>query len=114
MSGPPRVVVILCTAPTEGEAARLANGLLDARIAACVSVIPGALSFYRWQGKSEQAQEFQLVVKTSAAREAEVIAWLEAAHSFDVPELLSLPAMGGSERYLNWVVESCKDAGDPS
>jgi periplasmic divalent cation tolerance protein len=99
-------IVILCTAPAEAEVAvNLARGLVEQRLAACVNVIPGLRSVYRYQGKIEDEPEVQLVIKTRSAHYAAVEAWLKAHHPYDDPEILALPVVQGSPSYLTWLAE---------
>jgi periplasmic divalent cation tolerance protein len=100
----PKAIVILCTAPVDDDhAARLARGLVDARLAACVNLVPGVRSFYRWKGNVEDDAEVQLVIKTRPERFEAVAAWLDEHHPYDEPEILALPVTAGSDTYLSWV-----------
>lgn len=98
-------LVILCTAPDAEVGATLARGLVDGRLAACVNLIDGVRSFYRWQGKVEDDGEVQLVIKTRASRLDAVKAWIAENHPYDEPEVLALPVSGGSAGYLAWIGE---------
>jgi len=98
-------LVILCTAPNGEVGAALARGLVDAQLAACVNLIDGVRSFYRWQGKVEDDAEVQLVIKTRASRLDAVKAWIADHHPYDEPEVLALPVGGGSAGYLGWIGE---------
>ncbi len=95
--------VVLCTAPNTEVGAQLARGLVEARLAACVNLIPGVRSFYHWEGAIHDDAEVQLVVKTRAALVGEVSAWLEEHHPYDTPEVLALPVSVGSAAYLRWI-----------
>ena len=98
------VLVVLCTAPADPEvSARLARGLVASRLAACVNVIAGLRSFYRWEGEVQDDPESQLLIKTTAARLDALKAHLEEHHPYDVPEILALPVREGSTAYLAWV-----------
>jgi len=96
-------IVVLSTCATEEEAARLAQALVEARVAACVTVVPGARSIYRWQGAIESAAECLLIIKSSRPLFERLKATLEKAHSYDVPEVLALPVEEGAAGYLNWL-----------
>lgn len=96
------VVVVLCTAPAD-EGASLADRLLDAHLAACVNIVPGVESRYRWQGRIECSQEVLLIIKTVAAQVEAVRDALADWHSYDVPEVLVLESAGGLQAYLDWV-----------
>ena len=99
-------VVVLCTAPNVEAARGLAGGLVEARLAACVNVVGGVESVYRWQGKIEHETEVLLVIKTAAHRLDEVKAHLQAAHPYEVPEIIALPITGGSDVYLSWLLDA--------
>jgi periplasmic divalent cation tolerance protein len=96
-------IVILSTCATEEEAERLARLLVDARLAACVSVIPRMRSFYHWKGAVESSDECLLVIKSSRELFDSVRARIETAHSYEVPELLALPVVDGAANYMNWL-----------
>lgn len=97
-------LVVLVTAGSADDASRLANALVEERLAACVNVVPGVQSVYRWQGAVEHAAEWLLVIKTARARLADVVARVKALHTYTVPEVLALPVYGGSEAYLSWLL----------
>jgi periplasmic divalent cation tolerance protein len=109
MDSPPLpvdAVIVLCTAPKEGgHDLRLARELVNRRLAACVNIVPGVLSVYRYGGAIHEDAEVQLVIKTTAQRLDAMRAWLEDAHPYEVPEILALSVRGGSERYLQWMGE---------
>src|SRR3712207_1975146 len=95
-------IVILSTCATEEEAERIARALVDARLAACVNVLPRVRSFYRWQGAVEDATECLLVIKTSRPLFEPLRAALEKAHSYEIPEVVALPIVDGAPNYLSW------------
>ncbi|HLH19467.1 MAG TPA: divalent-cation tolerance protein CutA [Bryobacteraceae bacterium] len=103
-------LVILSTCASEAEAATLAGLLIERRLAACVNVVAGVRSFYRWQGKVESGQEALLVIKSSRGRFAELRAAIEQAHSYDVPEIIALPIEDGAAPYLAWMQENLENA----
>ena len=96
-------IVILSTSASEEEAERLARLLVEAHLAACVNVLPGARSFYRWNGAVESAGEWLLVIKSSRELFGQVRATLEQAHSYEVPEIIALPIVDGAGNYMNWL-----------
>lgn len=96
-------IVVLCTAPSEEVAERLARALLEARCVACVNLVPGLRSLYRWKGAVEEAHEVQLLIKTRRARFADVERVLRAEHPYEVPELIALPIVAASADYLAWL-----------
>jgi periplasmic divalent cation tolerance protein len=100
------VRLIVTTVDSAAAARTLATGLVEDRLAACVNVIPGVQSFYRWQGTVESAAEWLLLIKTTAARGEDCLKALAERHPYDVPEGLVLAASGGLAAYLAWVGES--------
>ena len=99
-------IVILSTCGDRDDAERLARALVDARVAACVNVVPGVRSFYRWKGAVEDSAECLLVIKSSRPLFGELRALLEKAHPYDVPEIVALPIVDGAPGYLGWLDES--------
>lgn len=107
------VRVLVSTAPDETSAARLARALVEEKLAACVNVVPGVRSTYRWQGALEQAEELLLVVKTTAAAADAAGARLAELHPYDVPEVLVFSPGAGAADYLAWIAGSVQ-GGDES
>jgi periplasmic divalent cation tolerance protein len=105
VSAEDKLIVVLCTVPDEAAAERLAKGLVEERLAACVNAIPGVKSFYRWQGKIESDTEVQLVIKTRGERFDQLAAWISENHPYDVPEIVAIPADRVSDAYFGWAVE---------
>lgn len=106
-------LIVLTTLPADLDAPVWARRLVEARIAACVSVLPAIRSAYRWKDEAgqetiEEAVEQQVMIKTTAARLDDLKAWLGANHPYDVPELLVLPVADGGEAYLAWVTRSVR------
>ncbi len=98
--------VVFVTCSTAAEARRIARAVVDARLAACVNIFPGAVqSIYRWRGKVESARERLLLIKTSRKRLAKLRVVVERLHSYDVPEFIALPIAAGSPAYLAWIEE---------
>lgn len=108
--GSPEVLVTFCTAPKPEIGAKLARGLLAARLAACVNVLPEVRSFYRWEGDIQDESEVLLVIKTTRDRFEAMRSWLEEHHPYDVPEILGMPVTSGNLPYLRWVAgETAED-----
>jgi len=105
VSADDELVLVLCTVPDEAAARKLATGLVDARLAACVNAIPGLTSVYRWQGNVEIDSEIQLLIKTRRGRFDELAAWIKANHPYDVPEIIAVAAERVSDDYLAWVLK---------
>ncbi len=99
------VQVVLVTAPNVEVARFLARSLVESRLAACVNVVPAIHSLYRWEGEVQEDEEVLLVVKTRADRRDALASHICELHPYDVPEVLALPAVGGSEPYLRWLRE---------
>jgi periplasmic divalent cation tolerance protein len=93
----------LITASDEAEGNKVAGALLEARLAACVNMVPGVSSRYWWQGALESAQEALLIVKTRRSLLEQVVATVKASHSYTVPEIIALPILGGNPDYLAWL-----------
>ena len=99
----PEVQVVLVTAPDSEVAVKLARALVEAGLAACVNVVEGVRSIYRWEGEVRDEREVLLVIKTRRERSDELAARVRELHPYDVPEVLALPVVGGSRPYLDWV-----------
>jgi periplasmic divalent cation tolerance protein len=102
--------VVLSTTGTEGEASRIAQALVERRLAACVNVVPGVSSTYRWQGVVRTDSEWLLVVKTRRDRFDEVRAAIRELHTYEVPEVVMLDIVDGDPAYLAWIDESLTDS----
>ena len=96
-------IVVLSTASSAAEAEAIARRLVEERLAACVNVVTGVRSFYRWKGKIEKSPEWLLVIKSSRGRFEQLRAALEKLHSYDVPEVIALPVVEGTKNYLHWM-----------
>lgn len=101
-------VLALTTVSGAEEADRLARLLVEQRLAACVNILPGVQSIYRWQGAIEAAAELLLIIKTSADLIPALQATLSAHHSYEVPEFVVLPIQAGSEPYLQWLMSNLR------
>jgi periplasmic divalent cation tolerance protein len=101
---PARAVLLLSTAGTRDEAERLGEGLVEAGLAACCSVVPMIHSIYKWEGRLVREHEAMLLVKTSVERAEGAQAYLLEHHSSEVPEVLVLDIEGGAPAYLEWLV----------
>ncbi len=99
-------VLVLTTCPASWDGPAAARQLVDARLAACVTVLPPVVSVYRWNDGISSEPEQQLVIKTTEARLEALQAWMAATHPYEVPEFLVLPVSGGGEAYLAWLTAS--------
>ena len=98
--------IVLTTAGSEEEAHKIARHLVERRLAACVNIVPQITSVYRWQGNVDEAREWLLVVKTTAAAFVQVRHAIAELHSYEVPECVCLNIEDGSPNYLEWIAES--------
>ena len=108
-------LVVLITAGSQEEAERIAQSLVAEMLAACVNVVPGVTSIYRWEGEVQRDQEWLLVAKSRRDVLDRLIERVQEIHSYDVPEIIALPLAGGSEPYLRWldsIVEGSRHAAD--
>ena len=96
-------IVVLMTAANGEEAARLADMLIGAHLAACVQILPEMESVYRWQGKIERQPEILLLAKTSRSKFDDLEREVRALHSYETPEIIALPIVAGSTPYLEWL-----------
>ena len=100
--------IILTPASREEEGRSIANTLVEKQLAACVNIIPKFSSVYRWEGKIQSETEVLLLIKTTKDLEAEVYREVQAVHSYDTPELITLPITNGSETYLDWLTAAVR------
>ncbi len=96
-------VLVITNLPDREAAVRLANKLIEARVAACVNVLAPCLSIYHWQGKPESAEETPVLIKTVMARYHEVEKLIRACHPYELPEIIQVPICGGLPEYLDWI-----------
>ena len=101
-----RPVVVLSTVGKREDGERIAAALVGERLAACVNVVPGLVSTYRWKGAVERDDELLLVIKTTAERYDAMAERLRALHPYEVPEMVRLAVEGGHGPYLEWIVSS--------
>lgn len=102
-------IVILVTAGSEAEAEKIARALVEEQLAACVNILSPIRSIYRWQGQVADDREWLLLIKTRAERFAAVESRVKALHSYQVPEVIALPIVAGTEGYLRWLRESVSE-----
>jgi periplasmic divalent cation tolerance protein len=99
-------IVVFMTAANGEEAARLADMLVGAHLAACVQILPEMESVYRWQGQIERQSEVLLLAKTTMAKFEELEREVRALHSYETPEIIAVPVRAGSTPYLQWLVQA--------
>jgi periplasmic divalent cation tolerance protein len=102
-------LVALTTVATAEDAERLACALVERRLAACVNVVPGVVSHYRWKGELQRDQERLLVIKTRAQRLDALRAALAELHPYELPELVALEIAAGHAPYLAWLDDSVRE-----
>jgi len=95
--------LVTCESPDQGE--KIARGLLEKRLAACVNILPGARSLYWWEGKIDESAECVLVIKTQEANLGALIAEVKRLHSYSVPEVIAFRIEGGNPDYLRWLAD---------
>ena len=101
-------IVVLMTAATAAEATRIAEFLVNKKLAACAQILPDMQSIYLWKGEVQREKEVLLLVKTTRANFAELEREVRAIHSYETPEIIALPIAEGSEPYLKWLTSSCE------
>jgi periplasmic divalent cation tolerance protein len=97
------IVLVLTNLPDHAAAMKLAQTLVEQRLAACVNVLAQCSSIYRWQGKIETANEVPVLIKTAASQYSRVEATIRANHPYELPEIVSVPLVAGLAAYLDWV-----------
>ncbi|MCU1308898.1 MAG: periplasmic divalent cation tolerance protein [Candidatus Angelobacter sp.] len=97
--------IILTTTGSKEEARKIANALVERRLAACVNIVPKVESIYRWEGKIETAEEWLLIIKTQSSAFGRVRDAIKELHSYDLPECVSISIDEGSGEYLQWIAD---------
>lgn len=98
-------ILVLTNVPDQTVATTLAHAIVENKLAACVNILPGIQSVYRWDGKTEQAAEVSMHIKTLSTRYAALEAYLHEHHPYDVPEIIAVPVVAGLPAYLHWLEE---------
>ena len=104
--GTEKYFIALTTLPVDGDAEALARTLVDEKLAACVNILPLMRSVYTWKGRTESANERQLLIKTTGLRLRELESRLRELHPYEVPEFVVIPIVDGGSAYLAWLTES--------
>ena len=97
------VIAVLTNLPDSGSAFNLARDLVQLRLAACANVLAPVTSFYRWEGREEQATEYPVLIKSTRSRYAELESAIRERHPYSVPEIIAWPIEQGLAAYLKWV-----------
>jgi periplasmic divalent cation tolerance protein len=99
-------LLVLSTAASEAEARKIAQALVERKLAACVNIVPKIVSVYKWQGRVESADEHLLIIKTTRKCGEKVMTAVRELHSYELPECLAIAVDSGSQEYLRWLAES--------
>jgi periplasmic divalent cation tolerance protein len=103
------IIMVITNLPDRATAERIADTLVTESVAACVSILAGCTSVYRWEGKLNHTEEVPLLIKTTRAAYPRLEAALRKLHPYELPEIIALPVIAGLPDYLNWVVTETKD-----
>jgi len=103
MTNTTEVIIIYCSVPDTGTGERIARQLVEYRLAACVTLLPGATSLYRWNDQVETAAEVLLMIKARAINYTRVEAAIRRLHPYELPEIIAVPIIDGLDEYLDWV-----------
>ena len=107
-----RAVLVYTTYPSLVEAEKAGRALVGDHLAACVNILPGMVSVYRWEGAIERAEEVVMIIKTRASLAEKVRSGVKATHSYDTPAIMVLPIDNVDERYFAWILASTEAAGE--
>lgn len=102
-------IIIHCTVPDESTAIVISRGLVEERLVACAQIIPSIRSFYMWQGRLNEDNEFLLELKSSKDLFAKIEGYIKDKHPYDVPEILSIEISEGTKEYLDWMKDNLKE-----
>jgi periplasmic divalent cation tolerance protein len=100
-------IIVFVTAKNAAEANKIATALVAGKLAACANIINGVRSVFTWMGKTDRAEETLLVIKSRKTCFPKIAAMVKKLHSYDVPEIIAMPIVAGSEDYLKWIGENC-------
>lgn len=99
-------VVVMVTADSEEQAKRICDILLERKVIACANIVRGVESFFWWKGKVDHSRELLLLMKSRSELLDEIVRLVRENHSYDVPEVVALPLVGGNPEYLRWIDDS--------
>ena len=102
-------IVVLMTAGSHDEAMRIAEALVEKRLAACVQILPGMDSIYLWEGRIERSSETLIIAKSTQDKFEDLETAVLSLHSYDTPEIVALPITAGSTPYLEWLSKSVEN-----
>ncbi|OGC03619.1 hypothetical protein A2V82_08090 [candidate division KSB1 bacterium RBG_16_48_16] len=98
-------LLVITTCSSQKEAEAIVDKVLQARLIACANIIPAVQSFFHWKGEISHEQEVVVLMKTQKKHLDELVEWIQVNHSYQVPEIIAIPIVGGNTDYLNWVKE---------
>jgi periplasmic divalent cation tolerance protein len=101
-------IIVFMTAASRDEAAKIGKTLVDEHLAACVNIVPEIRSIYFWEGRTHDEAEALLIAKSRQPLLEKLVQRVESLHSYTVPEIIALPIVGGSTKYLQWLNETTK------
>jgi len=101
-------IIVLITASSKEEAVTIGKTLVDEHLAACVNIISEIFSLFFWEGKTQDARETLLIVKSRRTLMEKIVVRVKSLHSYSVPEVIALPIVAGSRDYLDWVTETVR------
>lgn len=101
-------IVVFITAGSHEEAEKIGNALVEERLAACCNIIEPVMSVFHWEGTINREKEVLLIAKSSISQFEEIMKRVKELHSYDVPEIIALPIIAGSEDYLQWIDNETK------
>jgi periplasmic divalent cation tolerance protein len=107
---PTDLQIVLCTTPDRETAELIAGTLVSEQLAACVNILPGVTSMYRWHGTIEQNEELLLIIKTSRSVWPMLVAQIQALHPYELPEIVAVPIKTGEAEYIQWLENSIPSA----
>lgn len=99
-------IVVFSTTGTLDEAERIATALVERNLAACCNLVPQVRSLFKWEGELRNEEETLLIIKSQEQKFPELLAAIRSLHSYEIPEVISIPLSGGSEEYLDWIRRS--------
>ncbi|HEY7674146.1 MAG TPA: divalent-cation tolerance protein CutA [Burkholderiales bacterium] len=107
---PADACLVITNLPDRDSAVKLAHALIEKRLAACVNILSPCRSVFRWKGKTEDAEEFPMLIKSTQDRYSELEAAIRAGHPYELPEVIAVPLAGGFPAYLEWVEAETRPA----
>lgn len=100
--------LMMCACPDQASATQLAEQLVKKKLAACVSIVSGITSIYRWENQIENTTEYLLQIKTITENCSSIMSFIQSHHPYQVPEIIALSINAGAEKYLQWLADNCR------